>query len=359
MPQSAATNERIKSFVKEQGSTNSPELAVALSVSRQRANVMLSNLVRAGELVKIGRTKGSRYFLSTEELPIQGMFARRVQNDRLKEHQVLQEIRDSFLPLKLASDTLKSIFDYAFSEMLNNAIEHSDSKDIDISVSVRGGDPGKPAMLAFTVRDYGVGAFRNVMKSRKLASELEAMQDLLKGKVTTAPKAHSGEGIFFTSKTADVFIIRSFEWEMRVDTTIPDVFFSKLKEPVEGTEVHFSIAYNSKRHLTDVFRAYESGPAMQDFDRTEILVRLFTHGTVHVSRSQARRILSGLEKFKRITLDFKRVPTIGQAFADEIFRVFLTAHPDISIETANANEAVEFMIQRVDRPVPGQEHLDI
>jgi hypothetical protein len=185
------------------------------------------------------------------------------------------------------------------------------------------------------------------------------MQDLLKGKVTTAPLAHSGEGIFFTSKAADNFTIRSYEWELRVDTTIPDIFFTKLETPVKGTEITFSIAYGSKKHLTDVFKAYESDPEMQDFDRTEILVRLFTHGTVHVSRSQARRILSGLNKFKRITLDFDRVPTIGQAFADEIFRVFLSNNPGITIEAIRANEAVNFMIQRVERPAPKQDRLGL
>jgi len=353
----AATAEKVREMVRESGSTNGPELAEALGVTRQRASVMLANMVRSGDLVKIGKTRGARYFLSSEDLPAQGRFAKSMLNRDLKEHEVLQDIRDSFIPLKLASDSIRSIFDYAFSEMLNNAIEHSQSKRIDAEVAVRGGEPGKPAMLTFEVRDYGIGAFRNVMQSRKLRSELEAMQDLLKGKVTTAPQAHSGEGIFFTSKAADVFVLRSYDWELRVDTTIPDVFFTKLEQPVEGTQIRFSIAYNSRRHLTDVFRAFESGPDTHDFDRTEILVRLFTHGTVHVSRSQARRVLAGLDKFKRITLDFEKVPTIGQAFADEIFRVFLTSHPDIHIEAINANEAVRFMIERVDRPAFGQERL--
>ena len=341
--------QKIRDTVREAGSVNGPELALALGVTRQRASLMLANMVRAGELVKIGKTRGARYFLASEDIQVQGRFARKLSGHGLKEHEVLQEVRDSFIPLKLASDNLRSIFDYAFSEMLNNAIDHANSERIEVDVAVRGGDPGKPAILTFEVRDFGIGAFRNVMQKRGLESELEAMQDLLKGKVTTAPQAHSGEGIFFTSKSADVFVIRSYEWEMRVDTTIPDVFFTKHDDVVVGTQVRFSIAYNSRRHLTDIFKAFESSPDAQNFDRTEIFVRLFTHGTVHVSRSQARRILSGLEKFKRITLDFDKVPTIGQAFADEIFRVFLANHPDIRIESIHANEAVRFMIERVER----------
>jgi hypothetical protein len=40
------------------------------------------------------------------------------------------------------------------------------------------------------------------------------------------------------------------------------------------------------------------------------------------------------------------VEMIGQAFADEIFRVFASAHPDIQIYHINANEEVTKMINR-------------
>ena len=46
-------------------------------------------------------------------------------------------------------------------------------------------------------------------------------------------------------------------------------------------------------------------------------------------------------------LDFDQVPTIGQAFADELFRVFANQHPEIELVPENANEPVRFMIGRV------------
>ena len=82
------------------------------------------------------------------------------------------------------------------------------------------------------------------------------------------------------------------------------------------------------------------------FDKTEIRVKLFTMGGVHISRSQARRILFGLDKFKIILLDFDGVPVVGQAFADEIYRVFKNAHPDIEIKESNMSEGVRFMVER-------------
>ena len=75
-------------------------------------------------------------------------------------------------------------------------------------------------------------------------------------------------------------------------------------------------------------------------------VKLFTTSGIHISRSQARRILSGLEKFKVIILDFDKVPVVGQAFADEIYRVFQHLHPDIVIQEENMSEGVKFMVER-------------
>lgn len=71
-------------------------------------------------------------------------------------------------------------------------------------------------------------------------------------------------------------------------------------------------------------------------------------GTVYMSRSQACCVLAGFEKFKKIIFDFDRVPSIGQAFADEIFRVFQSRYPHISIEPINMNDAVKFMVGRVE-----------
>jgi hypothetical protein len=65
-----------------------------------------------------------------------------------------------------------------------------------------------------------------------------------------------------------------------------------------------------------------------------------------ISRSQAKRVLARVDKFTEVVLDFEGVNEIGQAFADEIFRVFSQAHPHINLMYFNANEIVEKMIKR-------------
>ncbi|MBU1180447.1 DUF4325 domain-containing protein [Patescibacteria group bacterium] len=315
------------------------DIASLFGVSRQYASRVIAELAAGGKLIKIGRTR-SVFYVLPEDKPQIGRIKKRLQNKNLKEHEVLFDVRNNFL-LTTLKENIKSIFDYSFSEMLNNAIEHSKSKNIEIEIFKENSE------LVFIINDFGIGVFKNIMQKRKLKSELEAIQDLLKGKTTTEPRAHSGEGIFFTSRAADKFILESFEYKLRIDNKIPDIFIEAQKPSKTGTRVIFHININSEKHLNDIFKKYQTDKDELDFGKTEIKVRLYAMGTIHVSRSQARRILSNLDKFKVIVLDFERVPTIGQAFADEIFRVFKKAHSKIKLKPINMNEAVRFMIERV------------
>ncbi len=63
-----------------------------------------------------------------------------------------------------------------------------------------------------------------------------------------------------------------------------------------------------------------------------------------VSRSQAKRILNRIEKFKTVLLDFEGVDSIGQAFADEVFRVFARRNPHITIQPTHTTETINRMI---------------
>ena len=314
--------------------------------TKQHVSALISALVKKGILVKAGSTAKSTYALPENSNLLGNVIKKHFLRKSAKEHEVLDAINQKAHILFKLNENVRSLFDYAFSEMLNNALEHSESIYVDIEISV---DNEK---LNFIVNDSGVGVFRNVMRQRNLLSELESMQDLLKGKTTTQPHAHSGEGIFFTSKVADIFMLESFGYELRVDNTINDIFYvENVKPEKRGTRVTFSLSKNSIKHLKDIFSKYEVDHNDPDFDKTEIHVRLYTIGTIYVSRSQARRVLTGLEKFKKVILNFDKVPTVGQAFADEVFRVFQQKYPHIILEPVNMNEAVKYMIDRVEKPV--------
>lgn len=325
----------------KEGEVRAKRIAEKFAVSRQYAQRILRELVAEGKLMKLGSTKSATYVVPEYAGRAQWKFNKRFLNKNVAEHTVLEDIEGRAQFAKSLTENLKSIFEYAFSEMLNNAIEHSESKNIQVEVEK------SDSQLIFHINDFGIGVFRNIMNKRHLKNELEAIQDLLKGKTTTQPQAHSGEGIFFTSKVADIFSLESFGHKLIVDNLVKDIFIEPVKPAKKGTKVYFQIAAGSQKHLNDIFKEFQTNPTEFAFDKTEIQVKLYLLGTVHVSRSQARRVLSGLEKFKSIILDFDQVPTIGQAFADEIFRVFKNKHSAIQITPINMNETVRFWVERV------------
>jgi len=83
--------------------------------------------------------------------------------------------------------------------------------------------------------------------------------------------------------------------------------------------------------------------------KTRTVVRLFAIGTEFVSRSQAKRLVHGLEKFREVVLDFKGVDMVGQGFTDEVFRVWAREHPEVKLVPTDMNEAVAFMVERAIR----------
>ncbi len=233
----ALTKEQVLKLAKEKGILFSKDLVNKFSVSRQYVNLLISDLVINKKLIKLGSTRRAFYVLPEYALSHQEIFPLKYEksfkNINLEEHKVLDQIEHIFPTLSNLPENVRSIFTYAFSEMFNNAIEHSQSVRIGVEISTQ------QKTLSFVINDSGIGVFRNVMKQRQLKSEIEAIQDLLKGKTTTMPKSHSGEGIFFTSKSADLFILNSYGYQLIVNNDIRDVFIRNVKKNKKGDTSNF------------------------------------------------------------------------------------------------------------------------
>ena len=67
-----------------------------------------------------------------------------------------------------------------------------------------------------------------------------------------------------------------------------------------------------------------------------------------VTRSEAKRLMQCAAQFRCVLLDFAEVGSIGQAFADEIFRVFANAHSDVELIATHAVPEVQQMIRRAE-----------
>ncbi len=324
-------NRKIDSLFQGGHSLRAGEVAVALGVTRQTAHRHLRELVAAGCLVVEGAGRSTRYRKTN---PVD---ERRYGTGGLEEDRVWS---DMSAPGMVASDLPKAaetVLHYVLTELVNNAIDHSGAEEVEVRVA------RVDLTIELEVSDQGVGIFRHVRDKLDLDSELHALQELSKGKTTTMPSRHTGEGIFFSSKAANRFLIESGELRWIVDSRKNDMAVGTLDPPVFGTTVRAEVESENPNDLTEVFAEYTRD---LEFSRTRTVVRLFAIGTEFVSRSEAKRLVHGLEKFREVVLDFEGVDLVGQGFADEVFRVWAHQHPEVLLIPTGMSKPIAFMVER-------------
>ena len=132
--------------------------------------------------------------------------------------------------------------------------------------------------------------------SEWLDKNMMTILELSKGKLTSDPSRHSGEGIFFTSRMFDRFAILSgnqyFSHSVEHDDWLLDADSRR-----QGTSVFMEIRLSTKRKSQEIFEEY-STIDHPGFYKTHVPVALAQYGDENmVSRSQAKRVLVRVEKF--------------------------------------------------------------
>lgn len=323
---------RALALIAADGQGVAARLADAFGLSRQAANVHLQALLREGLIEAEGQTRARVYRLATL-----GEVVRRYDREGLREDIVWREV---FAPVVDAlPENVRDIWHYGVTEMVNNAIDHSGSEQVEVGVRRN---------AVFTdgwVADDGVGIFLKIQRALNLYDAREAILELAKGKLTTDPVNHSGEGIFFASKVFDAYDIRSGRLHFMHDHGELDVLMERPAD-APGTLVLMRLDNDSPRVMKRVFDEF-AAPEEYTFAKTVVPVRLAQYeGEKLVSRSQAKRLYQRFERFRHVVLDFEGVAEIGQAFADELFRVFAAAHPAVDLAPINMTEAVAQMVSR-------------
>jgi len=333
--------ELILDEIQSRGSIAARDIQETTGLTRQAVNYHIKHLREEGLIQKVGTTRAARYVLAGKGAPPGQRIDRIFENRGLEEHLVFNEL-DTALNLKnTLNPAAFEITRYTFNELLNNAIEHSGSDRIRIRMEI------EPYKSRFEVRDFGVGIFEHIRHHLNLNSEVEAVQDLLKGKTTSDPEHHTGEGIYFSSKACDRITISSHSLTLGFDNINDEVWTEQVRSS-KGTHIGATIARRTHRDLTAIFDHFGGEEFDYRFAKTRVRVSLSAGERAGlVSRSEARRLLTGLDKFQHVELDFADVRIIGQGFADEVFRVFQKEHPEISIEYENAEAAVRSMINHV------------
>jgi anti-sigma regulatory factor (Ser/Thr protein kinase) len=323
--------DRVHRLVDQRGSVQNRDVAGALRVSPATAHRLLQALVLSGVLERRGKGRAARYGLPT--------LRRRVRLAGLDEQRVWSDIAARIAAIRPLDPATTTSLTYAASEMLNNAVDHSGGRTVTVIVAfARGGT------TVVTVQDDGVGVFRRVREEFGFATPHDAIVQLEKGRLTSDPDRHSGEGLFFTSKAVTRFRLESQGVAWVVDNAIPDSGIGP-SDVRRGTRVVLEIEPGRVPRLEDVFAAY-TDPDTLRFLRTRATIRLAGFGKSLVSRSEARRLVARLTEFTHVVLDFAGVEIVGQGFCDEVFRVFAAAHPEVTLEPVGMNDPVAFMVAR-------------
>lgn len=329
-------------------------LAAQFNVSRMAANGAVRQLETEGFVLRLRAGTRPRFAAGPSRLLQGGTDLPGVDESLLWE----QSLRPWLDGVPVA---VLNIAHYGLTELVNNANDHSGGRQLQWRVALT------PAALHLWLDDDGVGVFERVRAALGLADLRLALLELSKGKVTTDPSRHTGEGLFFTSRAFHLFELQANGLLYRRRLPAPSAQDQTLEPPVLerletsaapatlGTRLFLSLRLDATHTMRQVFDQYTSGaPDDLSFDRTVVPVKLAALGGEGlVSRSQARRLTTRIEGFRQVELDFEGVDDIGQAFADELFRVFANERPALQLMPVNAVPRILAMLRRV-RPGFGE-----
>ncbi len=330
------TTKKILALIeRDKGGVTAKALQSELGHSRQYIVRLLSRLISEGVIHKRGKTRAAKYYPGKQKEEIHSLDLVKERKD-LSESVVFEEVRKRMQLERKINRNCLTIFDYAFTEMLNNAIDHSHSKKVWINVEI------DTTNITFVIKDLGIGAIESIKQHFKISDNFLALEHLFKGKQTTAKEAHSGQGIFFTSKAVDIYKLSTSGMEFTIDNKRADELLKDVRQR-KGTTVTCKIKKNTRRKIKDVFDKYTDDD--YEFNQNIVKINLSKYERL-MSRSEAKRLLLGLDEYEVLDFNFQNVGEVGQGFCDEIFRVYANKYPDKVLSYHEASDVVRYMIER-------------
>jgi anti-sigma regulatory factor (Ser/Thr protein kinase) len=304
-----------------------------LNISRRSAGALLNRLVGAHWLVREGTPRKARYR--------PGVLKQVVQRYALAGLQEDLPWRRDFAPFFDLKPQVLRLAQHAFSELLNNAIDHSGGTSVTVSMR-------QTALhLQLLVSDDGCGIFERLQRDFDIADPTLAMLELSKGKLTSAPERHRGHGLFFTSRLADLVDLHANQTAFQFRGLERRRWHPGRPMARAGSSVFVAFQLDSQRSLDDVLR-HHSAVGGYTFDSTQVPLGLIAAGAAGLeSRAQAKRVALRLQRFRRAEVDFSGIADVGHGFADELFRVFAREHPGCELVPVGMGPRVEAMIAAV------------
>jgi anti-sigma regulatory factor (Ser/Thr protein kinase) len=250
-----------------------------LKVSAATSHRLLQGLIMAGVLERRGKGRSTRYRLRR--------IRKRVRLAGLEEDAVWREVSEQVVRIRPLETEEEHSLRYAATEVINNAVDHSGGKSLKIEV-----DFESCGTTTLRVIDDGVGVFCRVCQDFGYESAQEAIVQLEKGRLTSDPSRHSGEGLFFSSKAVSRFRLESGRTAWIVDNIVGDSAIGR-SDVTRGTRVVMQVVRGETPRLQDVFAAF-TDPETLRFMKTRASIRLSAFGASLISRSEAKRVTERL-----------------------------------------------------------------
>ncbi|WP_422018208.1 STAS-like domain-containing protein [Roseateles sp.] len=308
--------------------------------SRRAALAALKRLVDAGWLARTGTARRPVYAPGALRQVARSYTLFGLQED-------LPWQRD-FAPHFALPGHVQRMVRHGFTELVNNAADHSGGTSVTVSLRQT------PTHAQLLVSDDGIGVFDKICTAFQLEDPQHAMLELSKGRLTSAPDAHTGRGLFFSSQLADVFDIHANNTAYQKRAWESTGWRRGRALPRQGSSIYMAIALNTTRTLDGVMQAWSTQGDGIEFDQTRVPLRLLAgEGQALDSRAQARRVGARLTTFKRAEIDFDGVTDVGHGFTDELFRVFSRANPQVELVATNMTPRIAALVNSARAGSPG------
>jgi len=302
-----------------------------LSIPRSAANGLLKKLVAGQWLVNQGTPRKPLY--------VPGALRQVVQQYAL--NGLLEDLpwRRDFAPYLALPTEVRRMAQHAFTELVNNAVDHSGGTTVTVSIRQT------PLHLQLLVSDDGCGLFNRIAQSFDITDPTLALFEISKGKLTSAPDRHSGHGLFYSSRLADVLDLHANSAAFQYRGWGGRSWHATRSAPHTGTSIYMAIALDTTRTLDEVLRGQSDGGYSYTFERTRVPLRLLSVDDALASRADAKRVAARLTQFGTAEIDFTGVERVGHSFADELFRVFSRDNPQLQLVPLGMNPQVAQMVQ--------------
>jgi anti-sigma regulatory factor (Ser/Thr protein kinase) len=308
-------------------------LMTEMGINRRRANLLLKRLVALQWLTRTGTPRKPQY----RPGPLR----------QVVKHYALEGLQED-LPWKLdfapyfeLPVEVRRMAQHAFTELLNNAADHSGGHSVTVSMRQN------PLQIQLLVSDDGCGLFERIAQTFAIHDPQLALLELSKGKLTTLPLHHSGHGLFFSSQLADVFDIHANHSAFQRRAWERLAWRQGRQAHRGGTSIYLAISLDTTRTLQDVMRAHSVVESSRRFDHTVVPLHLLASDSVLASRADAKRAVARLAQFRRAEIDFAGITDVSHGFADEMFRVFSREHPEVELVPVGMSSDVAAMVQSV------------